>query len=192
MTVARPSKEVSPSLAQDAPVAGCDLQEFGQLFASEFAHVWNTLRRLGVRPADLEDVTHEVFISLYRRRASYDPTRPFGPWLFAFCFRSASEYRRRLRKGETVLSDVEPIDEAPLADELLAAGDDVTLVDAALGRLDLDRRAVLVMHDMEECTVPQIAEALAIPVNTAYSRLRSAREQFTKAVDRLRRRRDEP
>jgi RNA polymerase sigma-70 factor (ECF subfamily) len=42
------------------------------------------------------------------------------------------------------------------------------------------------MADFDEVSVPEIAEALELPLNTAYSRLRIAREELTAAVQRLR------
>jgi RNA polymerase sigma-70 factor (ECF subfamily) len=54
----------------------------------------------------------------------------------------------------------------------------------ALDRLDFDRRVVLVMHDLDEISVPEIAAMLEIPLNTAYSRLRLARVDVVAAVRR--------
>jgi RNA polymerase sigma-70 factor (ECF subfamily) len=67
-------------------------------------------------------------------------------------------------------------------EEAMAAQQDRALVARALGALDLDRRAVFVMHELEGQAVPEIARALAIPLNTAYSRLRLARRDFVDAV----------
>ena len=55
-----------------------------------------------------------------------------------------------------------------------------------LDGLELDRRAVLVMHDIEGHPVPEVAAALTIPIATAYSRLRLAREDVAAAIKRLR------
>ena len=55
----------------------------------------------------------------------------------------------------------------------------------ALDLLDFDRRVVLVMHDLDEVSMPEIASALDIPLNTAYSRLRLARADVLAAVRRL-------
>ena len=53
-----------------------------------------------------------------------------------------------------------------------------------LAALELDRRAVFVMHDIDGHVMPDIATALGIPLNTAYSRLRLARADFAVAVKR--------
>ncbi len=62
---------------------------------------------------------------------------------------------------------------------------------AALQSLDLDRRVVFILHDLEEQPMSEIAAALDVPAKTLYSRLASAREQFTAAVRRLRLQRGE-
>jgi|HubBroStandDraft_1064217.scaffolds.fasta_scaffold141385_2 RNA polymerase sigma-70 factor (ECF subfamily) len=54
-----------------------------------------------------------------------------------------------------------------------------------LERLDFDRRAVIVMHDMEGFAAPEIAEELGVPLNTVYSRLRTAREELKAAARQL-------
>ena len=56
----------------------------------------------------------------------------------------------------------------------------------ALDALDLDRRSVFVMHELDGQAVPEIARTLSIPLNTAYSRLRLARRDFVDAVKRAR------
>jgi RNA polymerase sigma-70 factor (ECF subfamily) len=166
---------------------------FRALFEAEFAYVFHTLRRLGVREADLEDVTHDVFITIHRLLPEYDPSRPLRPWLFGVAFRVASDYRRLARHEREIPEEPrrEPVDSAPLADEQLAAEQARRLVIDALSELELDRRAVLILHDIDGHAMSQIAQALSIPLNTAYSRLRLGREQLKAAVERARRRRGE-
>jgi RNA polymerase sigma-70 factor (ECF subfamily) len=164
---------------------------FRALFEAELSYVVNTLTRLGVRKADLEDMAHEVFVTVHRLLPVYDPARPLRPWLFGIAFRIASTYRKRASVAREVPHPeaAEAASDAPGADEQIAAEQARRLVIDALQALDLDRRAVVVMHDIDGCPVPEIAEALAIPLNTAYSRLRLGREQLKAAVTRLRARR---
>jgi RNA polymerase sigma-70 factor (ECF subfamily) len=54
----------------------------------------------------------------------------------------------------------------------------------ALDTLDLDRRAVFVLHELDELSMPEIAAALSIPLNTAYSRLRLARADLAAWLER--------
>jgi len=162
--------------------------DFRALFRSHFRFVCVTLRRLGVRDSDVEDVAQEVFVSVHRKLDSYDATRPLELWLFGFCLRTASTYRRLARHTRLVHeeTDVEIAHSEPLADDQIAAEQNRRMVLAALVAIDNDRRAVFVMHDLNEFPASQIAEMLALPVNTVYSRLRLAREEFRKAVFRIR------
>jgi RNA polymerase sigma-70 factor (ECF subfamily) len=161
--------------------------DVGSLFDEHFDYLWGTLRRLGVRTADLEDLVHEVFIKIYMRRDDYDETRPVRPWLFGFAYRLAADYRRLARHRFEVLDvPMNAADSEAQADERVAANDERALVHAALECVEFDRRAVLVLHDLDEIPIPQIAVALGVPLNTAYSRLRLARSEFAAAARRLR------
>lgn len=173
-------RQASPNIPENAET------RFRTIFESGFDYVWNTLRRLGVAAADLEDVSHDVLFAVYRKLDSYDPARPLRPWLFAFSYRAAADYGRRRRVRREVAPPDDVIDPGPLVDERLIDRERQTLVATALATLDLDRRAVFVLHDLDDVPMPEIARTLEIPLNTAYSRLRVARERFVKAVARLR------
>ncbi len=159
--------------------------DFRAIYDAEFGYVWHSLRRLGVAERDLEDLAHDVFVAFYRGRGNYDLARPLRPWLFGIAFRVASDDRRRARHRFEVPHEApEATDGSPIADEQVAAAEARRLVQAALAALDLDRRAVFVMHDLDGHAMPEIAAALSVPLNTCYSRLRLAREQFTAEVRR--------
>jgi RNA polymerase sigma-70 factor (ECF subfamily) len=164
--------------------------DLGAIFDEHFDYVWASLRRLGVRPSDLEDQVHEVFLRVHTRLSAYDPARAMKPWLFGFAYRVASDHRRLVRHRVEVLgAPIEAIAAAPSAHERLEAEEERALVEEAFDTLDLDRRAVLLMHDVDEIAIPAVAEALGVPVGTAYSRLRLGREDLAGALTRLRRRR---
>jgi RNA polymerase sigma-70 factor (ECF subfamily) len=59
------------------------------------------------------------------------------------------------------------------------------LVLLALDEIELDRRAVFVLHEIDGCTCEAIADTLEIPLGTVYSRLRRAREDFSSKMRRL-------
>jgi RNA polymerase sigma-70 factor (ECF subfamily) len=154
------------------------------VYEAEASYVWRTLRRLGVAERDLEDVTHDVFLAVHRRLASYDASRPLRPWLFGVALRVASDYRHRARHRRELLpaTEHEPTDDAPLPDERLEEERARALVLRALDAVEIERRSVLVMHDLDGFGVPEIAVALELPLNTAYSRLRLARQEIARAV----------
>lgn len=161
---------------------------FRAIFDAELSFVWNALRRFGVAERDLEDVAHEVFVVVDRKFAEIDPTRPLRPWLFAIAFRTASDHRKRAycKREALVGDDVERADGAERADDLMGRHQEQNLARRALLAVPEERRAVLVLADFEEVPMHDVATALEIPLKTAYSRLRVAREELIAAARRLR------
>jgi RNA polymerase sigma-70 factor (ECF subfamily) len=160
-----------------------------ELFELHGAYVWKTFRRLGVPASDLDDLTNDLFLVVQRHLGDYDPRRPVRPWLFGFAFRIASEHRRRAhRRHETPSSgddDVADPDPTSRPDQKLAASENRRLVLQALEALELGRRAVFVLYEIDGEPMNEIAASLGIPLGTAYSRLRAARDEFVAAVKRL-------
>ena len=138
-------------------------------------------------PEDVEDLAQEVFLVLRRIWHEYDPTRALKPYLFGIAFRVAASHRRKHWR-EVPFANVEGQDRAPYPDEVLAANQARAVVLTALEWIPLKRRAVLIMHDLDEVPVQAVAETLSIPLFTAYSRLRKARRELKAAVTRLQRR----
>jgi RNA polymerase sigma-70 factor (ECF subfamily) len=174
--------EVEPALADRET-------EFRTLFQAEFGYVWKTLRRLGVAERDVPDVAHDLFIAVYRRLGEFDHARPARPWLSGFAVRFAADYKRLARnRYEQVDADAGEAERADAsADGALRALEARDLVLKALDGLSFERRTVLVLHDIDGYAMPEVAEALGIPLNTAYSRLRLARTDFRDTVETIRR-----
>jgi RNA polymerase sigma-70 factor (ECF subfamily) len=155
-----------------------------EAFKSEFDYLIRSLRRLGVHADDVEDVAHEVFLVLHQSWAKYDQTRPFRAYLFGVAFRVAANHTRKRRK-ETPFAFVDADDMGPRPDQVFELNQRRALVLRALSQLPLDKRAVLIMHDIDGLEMTEIARALSIYRFTGYSRLRKARVEFAAAVKRL-------
>lgn len=163
---------------------------FEAIYARWFDYVWLLLRRLGVREADLEDAAQEVFIVVHRRLPDYDPERPIRPWLSGIAQRVALRERRRPRNTREAYPEPGALG-AMLRDEghperLLTDAQRRARVHAGLEALDDERRAVFALHELHGVPCPEIAEALGVPVNTVYTRLRAARARFKAAIGRMR------
>ena len=108
-----------------------------------------------------------MFYLVHRQLPTYDASRPLRPWLFGFAFRVASDYRRQARhRFEVAGLEIEGADPAPGIDEQLIAAEDQAFIEAALRLVPLERRAVLILHEIEGCSAPAIAAALGVPLNT--------------------------
>ncbi len=183
-----PARESRPSLRPIAISATAEARtrSFRSLYDDHVDFVWRNLRRLGVPESEAEDRAQEVFVVAYRRFDSYED-RGHGPraWLFQIVLRVASGARRHRRRHPEVPDGGDALDretvEPPQADAF-ARREALSRLDAALAAIDLGRRAVLVLHEIEEMTAPEIAQVLGIPLNTVYSRLRVARGELEQAL----------
>jgi RNA polymerase sigma-70 factor (ECF subfamily) len=165
-----------------------------RLFDSHLSFVWRNLRRLGVSEAQVEDAAQDVFLVVHRRWESWQVERStLETWLFGIVLRVAHNYRRAQRRRLAWLlpaNDRRLLLEAPShADgpaEILAQREAAAIFERALTKIGEDKRAVFLMIDVEQMTVPEAAAVLGINLNTAYWRLRKARMAFRSALARLR------
>lgn len=162
-------------------------EQFRACFREHLEYVVKSLRRLGVRDGDCEDVAHELFLVVYRRFDEIDWSRSLRPYLFGYARRFASSYRQSARiRYEAGSSGPEATELRPSAEQELLAHDDQYLVHHALDHLSEERREVFIMHELDERTMNDIALELEVPLSTVVSRLRGARADFAAHVRRLR------
>lgn len=154
------------------------------IFREHGAFVWRLLRRLGVPPSDLDDLTQEVFIAVHRSLGKYEERNYLKAWLYRICVRQASRHRRSRPPIGTV--DIDDLTETSgdCPEEALQAMEARANFDRLLGVLDEDRRTVFVLYEVEELPMHEVAEAVGCPLQTAYSRLRSARKLILEAARR--------
>jgi RNA polymerase sigma-70 factor (ECF subfamily) len=160
--------------------------DFDTFYRSELDYVWISLTRLGIRRNDRSDLTQDVFLKAFRLWPECDRSRPLRPWLFAIAFRVAMDFKRLKRHGDESLSHgPDVLDQSADAESQLAASQDRALVLKALAPMEMNRKAVFVMHEIDGYSIPEIAQTLGVPLNTLYSRLRLAWVDFRAAVQRL-------
>ncbi len=154
---------------------------FDVVFESELNYVMHSLRRLGVRAADLEDVAQEIFVAIAKQLHVYDPSRPLRPWVFAFVFRFVSNYmKHRARKLDATNMDSLAFDgDGP--ERALLRDEARDKIHKALAQLPLDDRAVLMLFELDGCSAAEIAQTLEMQPADVYARLRTARERFKRA-----------
>jgi RNA polymerase sigma-70 factor (ECF subfamily) len=155
------------------------------LFCAHARFVASFLRHMGVPHADLDDLTQEVFVVAHRR-GGYQPG-PATPrtWLSAIAFRVAKAAQRVRARGPVGVAELELLgDDTSDAADTLDAKRALARVEAALGQLSFEQRAVFVLFELEGEDCESIAATLSVPIGTVYSRLHHARRAFFKAYRR--------
>jgi RNA polymerase sigma-70 factor (ECF subfamily) len=165
---------------------------FAQLYQEQFDFVWKSARRLGVGGASIEDFVQEVFVIVHRRLSGFEGRSSLRTWLYGIVLRAVREHHRvtfRANARRGVASEglwQAQVDAGALPDEQFAQAQAVQILEQILDDLAPERREVFVMAEFEQMTIPEIAALTGEKVNTVYSRLRLAREEFERSVARRR------
>ncbi|TDD76130.1 RNA polymerase sigma factor [Actinomadura rubrisoli] len=142
-------------------------------------------RRLGAQAA--EDIVAETFFVAFRRRDSYDMTRPLArPWLYGIATNIIAGHRRTEEKYYRTLrrTGLDPLPE-PLAETVVrrvTAEVEERRLAGAMAALHRRDRDVLLLVAWAELSYEEIADALGVPVGTVRSRLHRARRKIRAAL----------
>ena len=134
---------------------------------------------------DARDAAQETFVAAWRQLPRLREPARFEAWLQRVAVNAARQTmrarsRRRIREipSSTVVALAERAAAAP--------GDDASLLDAALAKLAIEQRAILVLHHLDGRGLTEVAAVLGIPIGTAKSRLFAARRALERALERER------
>ena len=176
-------RALEPSAGRTPPVPVITLDA---IVAEHGAFVWRTLRRLGVGASDVEDVAQEVFLVVHRRLPDYDGRSGMRAWLYGICAKKGSEHKRRawLRR-ERPVADAPDAGAQPEQPEAMRRREARARLEAILADLDPRKRDVFVLFELEEMSLAEVAAAVGCPLQTAYSRLQSARALVQASIARL-------
>ncbi len=158
------------------------------LYRAHADFVARFLLRLGAYGQDVPDLLQEVFLVAHRRGGFVVGRAKPTTWLAEISFRVFSDRRKKTRR-KLEDSDIETVTMAPShvssPSERAEKREALARVQSALDTLTPEKRAVFVLYELEGESCDHIAQGLGIPVGTVYSRLHSARRDFTKAHDRI-------
>ncbi|MBL4684588.1 MAG: RNA polymerase sigma factor [Nannocystaceae bacterium] len=159
-----------------------------RLYRAHAEFVGRFLLRLGANGQDVQDLLQEVFLVAHRRGGFIPGRAKPTTWLAEISFRVLSDRRKKIRR-KLEDADTEAVAVAPSqrstpshdAEQRQA----LARVQQALDLLTPEKRAVFVLFELEGESCEAIANGLGIPVGTVYSRLHSARKDFTKVHARI-------
>jgi RNA polymerase sigma-70 factor (ECF subfamily) len=163
---------------------------FDHVYETYFAFVFRNARRLGVAEASVDDVVQEVFMVLSRRLHDYDGRTPLRGWIYGILCNVVRDYRRSRRRKEAPLCALDPETTSVTASaepgpvEVVERQEAARFLFRLLDTLSDEKREVLVLAELEQMSISEIAEMLGANVNTLYSRLKAAKKALTQAYRR--------
>jgi RNA polymerase sigma-70 factor (ECF subfamily) len=171
--------------AAEAPVQD-ETAVFSELYRENVAFVWRSLRRLGVRERDVDDVCQEVFVIVHRKLWTFGTNATMRTWLFGIARRVAADHRKRAHVRRETPAAPSELDanqgRTPEGSDAIELRRARAVLDEILDELDEAKRAVFVLFELEEMPMSEVAKAVECPLQTAYSRLAAARKQVESAV----------
>ncbi len=167
------------------PATQSSSRDFTAVFREHAPSIHRALRRLGISEADAPDVLQEVFVVVHKKLGGFEGRSQLRTWIYGIALRVASDHRKRayVRRERTMDELPERAGSAPELKEL-ERRERVAMLDRALGSLTPEKREVIVLFELEELPMKEVAAALACPLMTAYARLYAARDDLKKAYVR--------
>ncbi len=156
-----------------------------RLVEDHFDFVWRMLRRMGASPSDADDGAQQVFMIATRRLDAIAPGSE-GKFLYGTARRVMANMRRSVRRRPEIVGDPDDTSTGGLGPDARAElSEAISLLDRLLERLAPELRRVLVLAEIEQVEVAEIARLEGLKPGTAASRLRRARQAFRDALAEL-------
>jgi RNA polymerase sigma-70 factor (ECF subfamily) len=164
-----------------------DDTSFALLLERHRGPVVHFLYRMVQNPSVSEELAQEVFLRVYRSRATYEPTAKFTTWLFRIATHLALNWVRdgKKEKGHESLDeqvvdgvDRQVRDRQPTIEQAMLYEVKMTEVRQAIEALPAKQRAAVLMHKYEELEYAQIARALSCSESAVKSLLFRAYESL--------------
>jgi RNA polymerase sigma-70 factor (ECF subfamily) len=142
-------------------------------------------------PEEAEDLTQETFVRVHRKLESLQDPATLSTWLFRIATNVCRDHFRRLSPRSAVASpDAASDDEAseiedrdaPRVHEVIDRAEMSSCVREYIEGLSDSYRTVILLHDLEGMTSPQIAQALGCSLPTVKIRLHRARLRLKEAL----------
>jgi len=158
-----------------------DAKAYRQLLGGITPYMRALAHRFGLTSSDIEDAVQDALLTLHSIRHTYDPSRPFAPWLVAVARHRMLDYRRkRVRQfgRETELTDFHETFAAPEANPPERAGEGAKL-HAAIAELPAGQRQAVELLRLQEMSLKEASAksgqsetALKVAMHRAVKRLR--------------------
>jgi len=167
-------------------VAGGDTTAFEALIERHQALVAGTVARMLGSNSDVEDITQQVFIRVWRSAGRYVARAKFTTWLLKITRNLVFNEMRRTKRHPRVPVQIDPeAEELPLKDETGETPDAALLqaelqkaIESAIAQLPETQRMALVLRRYEDLSYEEIADILELSLPAVKSLLFRARTEL--------------
>lgn len=168
------SKEIITSSANG------DINAFESLYKSCCGYVYNVAWRMVGKHEDAEEITQEVFLTLYRQLPKYRFESSFKTWIYRITTNCSIDYLRKIshQKQKSAQYFADPSNSSVFQPSNITIEEEsaMAITLKMFDVLPLDQKACMVLRHIEGLSYQEIAEVLKININTVRTRLRKARE----------------
>jgi RNA polymerase sigma-70 factor (ECF subfamily) len=185
-----------PSTALMVRVRDGDAEAFAQLVSLWQDRLVTLFLHQTGDHATAEDLAQEVFLRVYRARASYQPTAKFTTWVHTIAGNVASDLRQRAyrRKEHGVPPSVSASSSGIGLDQIAVAASGLmparqadrvelrAVVQRALAGLNDRQRMAVLLAKFEHCSYEEIAASMKLSVPAVKSLLFRARDQLRESL----------
>jgi RNA polymerase sigma-70 factor, ECF subfamily len=154
-----------------------------------FRLVYRQMHALAGRSQDLNDLAQTAAEQVFRSLSSFEGRSAPSTWTYRICYHTLLKrrrfYQRWLRRfayAEDVGSERVLVETAPDGGQLFERRERIRRLRAALDRVSPKRRAVVILHDLEEVEIAEIAAIVGAKETTVRSRLRDGRRQLAEEL----------
>ena len=141
------------------------------------------LNRMLAAPHQVDDVSQEVWLDIFRDLARLLDPAAFMPWLYRIAHNRCARTMRREHPARSIDDAGEAL-EQPVEEEFSA--EDAEAVHAALERLTAEHREVLLLRFLEDMSYDDIAKVVGCPIGTVRSRIYNAKAALRKLLETAR------
>lgn len=175
---------------RSAPSHGATAVSSADLFAAYQPRIRRYILSMVHDPMEADDLTQEVFLQAHRKLGSLRDSDALAPWLYRIathvCYDRFRKWSRQpaiepLDINGSVDGSPSEIDE-PRLDRVIERAEMTTCVRGFLDDLSDEYRQVILLHDMEGLTNPEIAKMLDVSLDAVKIRIHRARRRLQAAL----------
>lgn len=164
-------------------------QQFELMLRPHLKQMYRLGYRLTGNREDAEDLVQDVLLKLFPKLEEMKAIERLSPWLSRVLYRQfVDKYRQQQRQALNLVDD--DIEDEQLTElESVSGPEDLANSELTLGmlgqaidRLNEDQRQLILLHDVEGYSLPELQDLLDVPLGTLKSRLNRARGQLRESV----------